>query len=203
MTQPTPLEQTNLDAIVEEARRCDLCVPNLPLGPNPLFKVSADVRILVIGQAPGRVAHLRSTPWDDKSGDRLRSWLGITRNEFYSRPEVGLLPMGFCFPGTGPRGDLAPRPECADAWHSRIIELLPNRAMTLLVGRYAFEAYWRTNRSERLTAAARDWRSRFPESLVLPHPSPRNNRWLAANPWFEAEAVPAIREEVARLLSST
>jgi uracil-DNA glycosylase len=188
----------SLEALLGRVSACELCAEHLPLGPRPLLKIAADVRVLIIGQAPGRVAHASGIPWDDRSGDRLRAWLGLDREMFYGSSRLGLMPMGFCYPGTGKSGDLPPRPECAEAWHQLLLERMPHLRMTLLVGRHAQLAYGPGRVS--LTDAVRAFRDRPGDVAVLPHPSPRNNRWLAANPWFDAEVVPILKRRVTKLV---
>lgn len=191
---------SGLDVLLERVRGCELCLEHLPLGPQPLLKASRRVEILVIGQAPGRRAHESGVPWDDPSGDRLRDWLGVTRDAFYDDPRLGLMPMGFCYPGTGAGGDLAPRPECMEAWHEELLSEMPRLALTLLVGKYAQSAYLPYGSKLSVTEAVRSWKRTLPRLLVLPHPSPRNNRWLKSNPWFESDVLPDLRGRVRRAL---
>ena len=68
-------------------------------GIDPLYAVAADSRVVVIGQAPGRVAQDTRIPWNDKSGDRLRDWLGVDRDTFYDPHRVAIVPMDFYYPG--------------------------------------------------------------------------------------------------------
>ena len=131
--------------------------------------------------------------WNDPSGDRLRDWMGIDRDVFYDTSKVALIPMGFCYPGTGSGGDLPPRPECAPLWHAKLLAKLPKIALTLLAGSYAQAYYLDLEKKQTLTATVRSWRDHKPKTIPLPHPSPRNNRWLAKNPWFEEEVVPYLK----------
>lgn len=156
--------------------------------------------MLIAGQAPGRLAHRSGTPFDDVSGDRLRQWLGIDRSTFYDPRIVALLPMGFCYPGTGTAGDLAPREECAPAWRAPILRRLPAIELTLVIGRYAI-GYHLPARKEPLTETVRAWRSFWPNVVPLPHPSPRNQIWVRRNPWFERDLLPALRGRVADILA--
>ncbi|MEM7048451.1 MAG: uracil-DNA glycosylase family protein [Acidobacteriota bacterium] len=190
----------SLSGLLDDVSRCEICQSHLPLGPRPLLRIESAARLVIIGQAPGRLAHQSGIPWNDPSGDRLRDWLGISREEFYRHPALAIMPMGFCFPGTGRGGDLAPRPECASTWHAALLAEMPRLETTLLIGRYAQNTYLDgTKRS--VTAAVKTWAETFPRLLPLPHPSPRNNRWLKQNPWFEIEVLPALRRKVAEMLS--
>ncbi len=193
-------DESALDALCAEVRACRICADFLPLGPRPLFQTSSTARILIVGQAPGRVAHECGLPFADRSGDRLREWLGLSRDEFYDPARVALLPMGFCYPGSAERGDLAPRPECAPAWRAKLLALMAEPATTVLLGRFAQVAALGSSQS--LTEVARAWRDRWPDQVVLPHPSPRNNRWMGANPWLKAEVLPALRERVRWLVTA-
>ncbi|MGB7815725.1 MAG: uracil-DNA glycosylase family protein [Methylotenera sp.] len=157
-------------------------------------------RILIAGQAPGRKVHETGMPFNDASGDRLRSWLGISREVFYDATQVAILPMGFCFPGTGKSGDLPPRPECAPAWRAALLAHLKNLELTLVIGQYA-QAYHLPGEVASVTEAVRAWRKDWPQTVPLPHPSPRNNLWLKRNPWFEEELVPALRKRVSEVLA--
>ena len=157
-------------------------------------------RILIAGQAPGRKVHETGVPFDDASGDRLRTWLGVSRETFYDARQIAILPMGFCYPGTGKSGDLPPRPECAPAWREKLLARLKSLELTLVIGQYA-QDYHLPDAGESLTEVVRAWRKHWPRVLPLPHPSPRNNIWLKKNPWFEAELLPVLRDRVAKVLA--
>jgi uracil-DNA glycosylase len=189
---------TALASLLADVRACVLCAEHLPLGPRPIVQVHPSARILIASQAPGRKVHETGVPFNDASGDRLRAWLGLSREVFYDARRVAILPMGFCFPGTGSSGDLPPRPECAPAWRSALLSGLNKLQLTLVIGRYA-QAYHLPGPS--LTEAVQAWRKNWPHRVALPHPSPRNNLWLKRNPWFEDELVPALRARVSALLA--
>ncbi|RUO33247.1 uracil-DNA glycosylase family protein [Aliidiomarina soli] len=192
----------SLDELLHAIRRCELCRAHLPLGPRPVIQATREAPILLVGQAPGRKVHASGKPFDDASGERLRSWLGVDREQFYNARLFSIAPMGFCYPGTGSQGDLPPRPECAATWRQPLMAELTNRKMTLLIGQYAIN--WHLPGSYKtVTAAVADYQRLWPEVLALPHPSPRNNRWLKRNPWFESEIVPQLRARVKHLLAST
>ena len=196
------MSQRSLTHLLKEIRACTLCSESLPHGPRPVLAAQRDARILIIGQAPGRKVHESGIPWDDASGQRLRDWLGVERETFYDARRIAILPMGFCFPGTGRSGDLPPRPECAEAWHERLLTELPNIELTLLFGQYAQAHYLDLPKGRTLTETVRAWRDHRPRNLPLPHPSPRNNIWLRKNPWFEEELVPYLRRRVRRALKA-
>lgn len=166
-------------------------------GIDPLYSVGAGARIVVIGQAPGAVAEETRIPWNDKSGERLRDWLGVSRETFYDPERVALLPMDFYFPGHGRSGDLPPCKGFAEQWHPALLALMPNVRLTVLVGAYAVRRYLHLKNSDSLTTVVRDYdayigRGFFP----LVHPSPRNQLWMSRNPWFEAETLPALKAQV-------
>lgn len=184
-----------------EVRSCRLCAADLPLGPRPVLQISADARLLLVSQAPGTKVHETGLTFNDRSGDRLREWLGITRQEFYGNRRLGIMAMGFCYPGRDDRGgDLPPMKICAPTWHKRLRPLLPKVELSLLVGQYAHAYYLGARRKATLTATVRAWRDYMPEFLPLPHPSWRNTFWLKQNPWFEREVLPELRRQVKRLL---
>lgn len=197
---------SNLDRLLDEIRRCRICEPDLPQGARPVLQCAGDARILIAGQAPGSKVHASGVPFDDASGDRLRAWMGIDRETFYDPERIAILPMGFCYPGTGKSGDLPPRPECAATWRESLLMRLPRIELTLVLGQYA-QSWHFDDRAISLTARVAGWRSYCRDGaqvvLPLPHPSPRNNRWLKQNPWFEAEFLPELRERVRRLLENT
>jgi uracil-DNA glycosylase len=168
-----------------------------------VLRAAPAARLLIVGQAPGTRVHETGIPWNDRSGQRLRTWLHIGDAVFYDPSQVAIVPMGFCYPGVDSRGgDLPPRPECAPLWHPRLRAGLPDIALTLLVGLYAQRHYLGKACKESLTATVRSWRDYGPAVLPLPHPSWRNTAWLKKNPWFEAELLPDLRARVARLLPS-
>jgi uracil-DNA glycosylase len=190
----------DLEQLMKQMRTCAICT-DLPLGPRPLFKLDARARVLIAGQAPGRITHQRGIPFDDPSGNRLRDWLGVDRDTFYNDPRIAILPMGFCFPGTGTSGDLPPREECASKWRERALAMMPELELTLIIGRYAIDWHLPTAKGQSITALASDWQATWPDQLVMPHPSPRNNRWLKTNPWFELDVIPALRMRMAKIIS--
>lgn len=159
----------------------------MPLGPRPVLQASSSAKILIVGQAPGIKVHETGIPWNDASGERLREWLGLSVEIFYDEKKIAIVPMGFCYPGTGPHGDLPPRKECYPLWHKKLLSQMPEIKLSLLIGQYAQQAYLGKRRKKSLTDTVRAWREYLPEYLPLPHPSPRNNIWLAKNPWFEDE----------------
>ncbi|CAM3744451.1 uracil-DNA glycosylase family protein [Roseateles saccharophilus] len=188
-----------LAALLTDVRACTLCAAHLPLGPRPIVQLHPDARILIAAQAPGRKVHETGRPFNDASGDRLRRWLGLTRDEFYDPRLVAILPMGFCYPGKGRSGDLPPRPECAPRWRAPLLQALGRLRLRLVIGQYAI-AYHLPQERAGLTRAVENWREYWPDLLPLPHPSPINNGWLAQHPWFERELVPALQARVAEAL---
>lgn len=188
-----------LARLVAEIRGCTLCAEHLPLPPRPVIRVSASARLLIVGQAPSLKVHETGLGWNDASGDRLRTWLQLDRNQFYDRARVAILPMGFCYPGTSRNGDLPPRPECATRWRARLHACLPRAGLTLLVGQYAQRYYLGRDRAPSVTETVKQWRAWLPEVLPLPHPSPRNQAFFKRNPWFEQEVLPALRERLQTL----
>ncbi len=193
---------TALARLLPELRACTHCEPALPLGARPIFQLDRRAPILIAGQAPGRITHAKGRPFDDVSGDRLRAWLGVTPEQFYDPACFAILPMGLCFPGTGASGDLPPRPECATLWRRRVLDALPNVRLTLAVGQHALA--WHLGSKAPVDALVSGWREGLARGLLpLPHPSPRNQRWLKQRPWFEAEVLPALREAVAQALRPT
>ena len=191
---------SSLRTLLSEIRACGECDKDLPCGPRPVLAAHQDAPILIIGQAPGRRVHESGIAWDDPSGERLRDWLGIDSDDFYDESKIALVPMGFCYPGTGKSGDLPPRPECAKLWHQRLLDELPRVSLTLLVGAYAQKYRLGTKRKATLTATVQAWKEYRPACLPLPHPSPRNNIWISKNPWFAKEVLPYLRRRVKQLL---
>ena len=190
---------TGLKSLLGEVSRCQLCAENLPLGPNPVLQCSASAKILIAGQAPGKKVHSTGVPFDDPSGNRLRDWLGISREVFYDASAIAILPMGFCYPGTGASGDLPPRPECAARWRELLLAQMPHIQLTLVLGQYA-QRYHFDAKSSSLTELVQGWKDYWPDKVPLPHPSPRNNRWLKQNPWFQIELLPELKTRINQIL---
>ena len=189
----------NLARIAAEARACTVCAAHLPLGPRPVFRISATARLLVIGQAPGTKVHATGIPWNDPSGDRLRAWLGMTRNVFYDESRIAIVPMGLCYPGRLPAGgDAPPRPECSPRWHPPLLALMPEIRLTLLIGGYAQARYLGKGT---MTDHVRAYAAHLPARFPLPHPSWRTTAWERKNPWFAAAALPALRIAVSAALA--
>lgn len=190
---------TTLIKLLDDISHCTLCAGHLPHTPRPVVRASDTARLLIVGQAPGRKVHETGIPWNDPSGKRLRNWLQMNDDTFYNVANVAIIPMGFCYPGTGKSGDLPPRPECAPQWHRALHQHLPRLQLTLLIGQYAQKAYLPDDYQKRyktLTERVRH-QQELPDSLfVLPHPSPRNQLWLKRNLWFEQETLPLLRQRL-------
>jgi uracil-DNA glycosylase len=206
---------SKLTALAGRIRACRICVERplgapLPHEPRPVLRVSSTARLLVASQAPGVRVHLTGLPFNDASGDRLRQWMNVSREVFYDEARIAIAPMGFCFPGHDKsKGDLPPRPECRATWHDQLFSAMPQIECILAIGRFAQEYHFaRVGRSlpKRLTVdeTVRCWREfagEAPKIIALPHPSWRNNAWIKRNPWFEQDLLPALRAEVARVIS--
>ena len=210
---PEPARQgaDRLAALRREILACRICADAprgrpLPHEPRPVLVPSATARVLIAGQAPGTRVHESGIPFKDRSGDRLRDWLGVSKAVFYDPSRFAILPMGFCFPGLDAKGgDRPPRRECAPAWRPALLALMPQIELVLAIGQYAQAWHLGGRRSASLTETVRDWRGLFeaapaPRVLPLPHPSWRNTAWLRRNPWFEAELLPVLRSEIRRLV---
>ena len=200
MTNSNKLPRLSVFELKRNIKACSLCEPDLPFPAKPTFSFSSTSKILIVGQAPGIKVHESGIPWNDASGDRLREWMGVTKEQFYSTKYFSIVPMGFCYPGKGKSGDLPPRPECAETWMAPILEELPKRQMTLLIGQYAQAWFLKSEKKSTLTETVKNWQNYLPEYFVLPHPSPRNNIWLKKNPWFEKKLVPQLEKRVAEFL---
>ena len=183
--------------LLPKIKDCTICEAHLPHGCNPVFVANQKSKIVIIGQAPGRVVHESSVAWEDRSGDNLRRWLGVSKAEFYNPELFALIPMGFCYPGTGKSGDLPPRKECAPEWHHLLFEFMTGIELVLLVGLYAQKYYLQKRVKKNLTETVRNYKSYLPEFLPLPHPSPRNNIWMKKNPWFKEALLPELASIVA------
>lgn len=183
----------SLDALLQRARSCQLCRDQLD--PRPVVRLSTGSRILVIGQAPGSKVHASGVPWDDASGDHLRSWLGVERATFDDPDAFGILPMGLCYPGTGESGDLPPPPICAETWQAPLIGALQDVRLVLLIGQYAQRHHLGRTRRRTLTETVRAFAS-YGDQVPLPHPSWRSRIWMKRNPWFASDVLPHLRERV-------
>lgn len=192
-----------LEALLSEVRACRMCEAHLPLGPRPIVRAGRTSRLLIVGQAPSARVHASGIPWDDASGERLRDWMGIDAATFYDASLVSIIPMGLCYPGREGGGDKPPRPECAPIWQERLLEQLPNIALTLLIGQYAQRHLLAARRKSSLTETVKAWPEYAPGVIPLPHPSPRNQAWFKRHRWFEDEVLPALRKRISALVAHT
>lgn len=196
-----------LDALKSRLSACTICADRFAASatrhrPNPVIWFDKGARILIASQAPGLRVHEANTPFWDRSGQRLRQWMGVTDDEFYDRSRVAIVPMAFCFPGYDAKGsDLPPPPVCAATWREQVLRHLPDIRLTLLIGGYAQRWHLGAAAKTGVTKTVEAWKSFAPQMLPLPHPSWRNNAWLKKNPWFEGEAVPIIQREIRAALN--
>ncbi len=193
------MTDSSINHLLNRITQCTRCQSQLTHEPRPVVRVSQSSRILVIGQAPGRKVHASGIPWDDASGDRLRDWLGVNTNQFYDPTLFAIMPMGFCYPGTGPNGDYPPMKVCAPLWHPPLLNCMPDIELTLLIGQYAMKHYLPENK-RKLTETVRNYHLFQPDFFVLPHPSPRNNIWQKKNPWFIEQVLPQLKTLVRQIL---
>jgi len=190
-----------MENLLKRVRLCYLCADTLPLAPKPILQASLNSKILIVGQAPGSVTHKKGVPFDDKSGERLRSWLGVNREIFYDEKQFAIIPMGFCYPGRSKSGDRPPLPLCADTWRDALLTKLNNIQLTVILGKHAIK--WHLKTKAPITELAQQWQNLLAsKQLVLPHPSPRNNIWLKRNLWFEQEVIPVLQQRVKEILSN-
>ncbi|CAA0098305.1 Uncharacterised protein [BD1-7 clade bacterium] len=190
-----------LVGLLDDIAQCRLCETDFGFTPRPVVQVSPNAKILIAGQAPGRKVHESGIPFNDASGERLRDWMGIDKDTFYS-DAIAIVPMAFCFPGTGKSGDLPPPAICAKTWRGRVLEQLPERQLTLLVGHHAMKWHLPELKRSTLTDIVSQWQSFSDGTLPLPHPSPRNQYWLKKHPWFEQELLPQLKVQVQKALSA-
>jgi uracil-DNA glycosylase len=194
-------EYATLEALLAAVRGCRACEAHLPLGPRPVLRAASTARILIVGQAPGARVHETGIPWDDPSGERLRTWMGVSRDVFYDESRIAIIPMGYCYPGRGEGGDLPPRRECAELWLDHLLAKLPRIELTLLIGQHAQRHFLGRFRKASLAETIKAWREYAPRFLPLPHPSPRNTPWFQRNPEFEQRLLPELRMRIEALLA--
>ncbi|WP_299212214.1 uracil-DNA glycosylase family protein [uncultured Aquimarina sp.] len=181
--------------------KCDICTAKLELGPRPIVSAHVNSKIVIIGQAPGSIVHKSGIPWDDKSGENLRAWMGIDNNIFHNPEIIALIPMGFCYPGKGKSGDLPPTKECAPQWHQKLLDKIKDVELILLIGTYAQKYYLGDRLKRTLTDTVKHYKEYLPDHFVLPHPSPRNNIWQAKNEWFKKEVIPQLQDSVSSIIN--
>lgn len=196
-----PIAQ-KMKKLIAEIKKCTVCNPHLKLGAHPVLNAHAESKIIIIGQAPGLIVHQTGVPWDDKSGENLRNWMGIKNDTFYDPKKIAIIPMGFCYPGKGKSGDLPPRKECAPLWHEQLLSKMKKVKLTLLIGSYAQNYYLGKTKKRTLTETVKNYKEYLPTHFVLPHPSPRNNIWQAKNKWFKDEVLPELKLLVAKHIKS-
>lgn len=194
---PLPVE---MEELLNQIRQCSVCLNFLPNPPRPIVQASSRSKIVIIGQAPGRRVQNTGIPWDDPSGDQLRKWLGVSKDQFYDPDLFALMPMGFCYPGKGVSGDLPPRRECAPLWHEKLLEKMPKVRLSILIGKYAQDYYLGASNRISLTERVRNFHQYLPRFLPLVHPSPRNIAWQQKNPWFSEEVLPLLQNTVRNAL---
>lgn len=193
------MNNSDFDTLLKQIRACTLCQAQLPLSARPILQAHPKAKILIAGQAPGLRTHQQNRPFDDASGKRLRSWLGVDEQQFYNPELFAIVPMGFCYPGKADSGDKAPDKRCAQQWRQPLLQQLSEVKLTLLLGQYAMR--WHLDLADVLvTDQVKRWQEHLPSHLPLPHPSPRNNPWLSNNPWFEQLLIPELQRLVSELI---
>jgi uracil-DNA glycosylase family 4 len=188
-----------MNELLKDISNCKHCEAHLEFGVRPVMTAHPKSKLIIIGQAPGLRVHETGIPWNDKSGERLREWMGVEKEVFYDTEKISIIPMGFCYPGKGKSGDLHPRKECAPLWHHLLLEQLNDVEVVLLIGKYAQDYYLDTNKKN-LTETVKNYKEYLPKYFVLPHPSPRNNIWMKKNEWFAKEVLPQFKETIQGLI---
>ena len=191
-----------MQRLISEIKKCTFCEPHLDLGAKPIVSFTENSKILLISQAPGRIAHEKNLAWNDASGKVLRKWLNISFDDFYNPDNFAILPLGFCYPGKGKTGDKPPRKECAPLWHKKIMQDFKNVKLKVLIGGYSQNYYLPKFKKQNLTDKVQNYQQYLPEFFVLPHPSPRNRFWMQKNPWFEKGVIPELQERVASIIKT-
>lgn len=189
----------SISSIVEKIKSDERNAEYTERGIPPIFQLNEGAKILIIGQAPGRRVEESQIPFDDKSGEKLITWMGIDRGTFYS-DKIAILPMDFYYPGKGKTGDLPPRKFIAEEYHRDLLAELGNVQMTILIGKYAMDYYLKGDMKRNLTETVRCFAEYLPNYFPIVHPSPLNFRWQAKNPWFMEEVVPVLKRRVADIL---
>lgn len=190
--------------LYQEIKKCLTCEGFLPYAPKPIFQFSEKSKIVIIGQAPGQKVHDKGIPFDDKSGETLRDWLGVTREQFYNPDKFAIVPMGFCFPGKGKTGgDAPPRPECAPQWHGKVLSQFKDLQLIILIGTYAIDYYLKETKGRNLTETVSNFEKYYDTHFPIVHPSPLNFRWQAKNPWFKENVVPELQLKVKTILNES
>lgn len=191
-----------MQKLISEIKKCTFCEPHLDLGAKPIVSFTENSKILLISQAPGRIAHEKNLAWDDASGKVLRKWLNISFDDFYNPDNFAILPLGFCYPGKGKTGDKPPRKECAPLWQHKVMQNFKNVKLKILIGGYSQNYYLPKFKKQNLTNKVQNYQQFLPEFFVLPHPSPRNRFWMQKNPWFEKGVIPELQERVASIIKT-
>jgi uracil-DNA glycosylase len=191
-----------MEKLLKEIRACVVCTKFLPNIPRPILQASIHSKIIIIGQAPGQKVQDSGIPWDDASGNELRRWLGVSKEQFYDNKLFALVPMGFCYPGKGASGDLPPRTECAPLWHEQLLTKMKKVELIILIGQYSQKYYLGEKLKSTLTDTVKNHKEYMPEYLPLVHPSPRNKIWQKKNPWFEKDVIPALQKIISKQINS-
>lgn len=186
--------------LMQQIRACKVCESFLPLGVNPVVQAHPESKIVIIGQAPGLKVHQSNIAWNDASGDQLRKWLHVTKEQFYDPKLFALIPMGFCYPGKGTSGDLPPRKECAPLWHKKLLDEMHQVELILLIGQYSQRYYLKDKKHENITENVRHFKEYLPKYFPLPHPSPRNFIWMNKNDWFTTDVLPELKNRITAIL---
>ncbi|MGB1234893.1 MAG: uracil-DNA glycosylase family protein [Planktomarina sp.] len=194
-----------MDNLKTDLKACQLCADRFAVTktmhrPRPVVWFQSTAKILIAGQAPGMRVHQSGIPFDDRSGDRLRDWMGIAREQFYDQTQIAIVPMAFCFPGYDAKGSDRPPPKiCSVTWRDQVMAMLPNIQTTLLIGGYAQN--WHFNTKAPVATHVNAWRDHAPHLYPLPHPSWRNNAYLRKHPVIDAELLPHLKQTIAKALT--
>ncbi len=184
-------------------KNCKICKDFLPNSPKPIIAFNSNSKIIIIGQAPGSVVHENEIPFDDRSGDTLREWLGVTQQEFYNTDNFAIVPMSFCYPGKGKTGgDAPPRKECAPEWHNQVMDHLKNVQLIVLIGKYAQDYYLGKSKERNLTETVMKVDNYLPKYFPIVHPSPLNFRWHIKNKWFVKDILPILQNRIREILNN-
>ena len=189
------------EELKREIESCKYCEEKFGFEPHPIFWGKQNSKIVQISQAPSNSVHNSGKPFTDMSGKTLRQeWYQISDDDFYNTDNFYIGALAHCYPGKDKNGNDRQPPKCCyDKWIEKELKILDNQ-IYIIIGAKAAKIFFPDENYEELIFKNNYWNEKL--TLVLPHPSPLNRRWIKNHPEFMEKRIEEVRKIIKEVIQS-